>query len=466
MKVRKFKFIAGIGVIFGVCALAAASLALAQQNKTPRPQADLKITYKVSMSAGATAMPASESTSMIKGVRERTEDHRGYGGDSVSIRQCDLRRTLQLNDKTRKYIITPMETNDSASAPATPAARPAPAEPARRGGVVTYITSSIDTGERKEMFGFTARHVKTSTRIESSPDACNVQKQRFEQDGWYIDLNFGLNCEAGRSPMTGRPAAPGGCQDRIQFRREGAGRIGFPLIETTTVYGPNDQPQFTSTKEVIELSRQPLDAALFDVPAGYAEARDWQELNGQPDASAMMADAMGRNRQQAEATSTNEMAAGAAATESKKPGTIRIGVVQINNRTDHSVSTESLRERLVAAIESSNIEAVPLNASSPAEADAEAKVKQCDFVLFTDIAALKSSAAKKLGGMFGRATGIGSGGVDKTEAKVEFKLIPVGESSPRLQSSAGAKEEGDDASAGAALDTEAKMVSAAARKKG
>jgi len=30
----------------------------------------------------------------------------------------------------------------------------------------------------------------------------------------------------------------------------------------------------------------------------------------------------------------------------KTPGTIRVGVVQINNRTDRQVSTESLRERL------------------------------------------------------------------------------------------------------------------------
>ena len=68
--------------------------------------------------------------------------------------------------------------------------------------------------------------------------------------------------------------------------------------------------------------------------------------------------------------------------------------------------------------------------------------------------------------MFGRATGVGSGGADKTESKVEFKLFPVGESAPRLQSSASGKEEGDDASAGAAVDTEAKQVSAAVKKRG
>ncbi|MCU1266671.1 MAG: hypothetical protein JWM21_2989 [Acidobacteria bacterium] len=463
MRDRNFKPRTGVILICIAGVLAAASLVLAQQNRTPRPQSDLKITYKVSMNSAGNSMPASESTSMIKGVRERTEDHRGYY-DSVSIMQCDLKRTIQLNDKTRKYIVNTMQDSEASSSPAAPATRPSSAGPSRRGGVVTYITSSRDTGERKEMFGFTARHVKTATRIESSPDACNPQKQRFEQDGWYIDLNFGLSCDLGHAQMVRPPQMPtGGCQDRTQFRREGTARTGFPLSETTTIYDQNDQPSFSSTKEVVELSRQPLDAALFDIPSGYSEAGNWQELNGQPDANALMAEAMGRNRPATESPERNRMSA---ATESKRPGTIRIGVVQINNRTNNSVSTEGLRERLISSLGGGNVEAVPLNASSTADADAEAKAKQCDFVLYTDIAVLKLSAAKAFGGMLGRATGVGSGSIGKTEAKVEFKLIPVGETSPRLQSTSSGKEEGDDASAGAAIDAEAKAVSAASKKRG
>jgi hypothetical protein len=117
---------------------------------------------------------------------------------------------------------------------------------------------------------------------------------------------------------------------------------------------------------------------------------------------------------------------------------------------------------LLAEIQSNGVEAVPLNAISAREAELEAKTKQCDFILYTDLTTLKTSAAKKLGGMFGRVTGVG--GIDKTEAKVEFRLFAVGESAPRLQSAASAKEEGDEASAGTALDQEAKQVSAAVRK--
>ena len=231
-----------------------------------------------------------ESTTMIKGVRERTEQRTGYGMDSVNITQCDLRRTIQLSDKTRKYIITPMEDADATSTGATPSPSTGStaSAPSQKGGVITSVTTSTDTGERKEMFGFTARHVKTSIRMESSADACNPLNMHMEQDGWYIDLNFGLNCELGRAPMMGPPGRGGGCRDRFQTRHVGAGRTGFPLIETTIGYDQNDREQYRITKEVADLSRQPLDASLFDIPAGYAEARDSQELMGTPDMGAMM----------------------------------------------------------------------------------------------------------------------------------------------------------------------------------
>ncbi len=447
---------------FSVLALLvlAAAFRWTPSSRAQRTQADIKITYKVTMPGGM----QSESTTMIKGARERSEQRMGYGMDQVSITQCDLRRTIQLSDKTKKYIITPVDDDSSptTSASSTSAAS-GPSGPSRQGGVVTSVITATDTGERKEMFGFTARHVKTSVRMESSPDACNPVKQHIERDGWYIDLNFGLNCElgGGRPPVMGRPARPN-CVDRYRSRHVGAGRTGFPLIETTIVYDQNDREQVRMTKEVTDLSRQPLDAALFDIPTGYTEARNTDELNA-VNPNDMMQEMM-KNRQQATANENQEMP-GTVPNQSKRAGTIRVGVVQISNKTDHSISTEALRERLIGGIEGSNVEAVPLNATSPTEADAEAKVKQCDFVLYTDVSALKLSAAKKIGGLLGRATGVGSGGGDKTESKVDFKLIPVGDSTPRLQSSAAGKEEGDDASAGAAVDVEAKMVSAAAKKR-
>ena len=145
----------------------------------------------------------------------------------------------------------------------------------------------------------------------------------------------------------------------------------------------------------------------------------------------------------------------------KRPGSILIGVVQFNNKSGKAITLDVLRQRLVGQLTSGDLSAIELNASSKMEAEVEAKTKQCDFILYTDVVTLKTS---KVGGMFGQVTGVG--GLGKTEAKIEYKLFAAGESTPRLQSSASAKEEGDELSAGNAVDAEARAVSAEVRKKG
>lgn len=451
--------------MFGVLILVAvSSTAFVAQRPGARPAAprpaanDLKIKYRVTTSG-----QPMETTTMLKGSRERSEMKMGYGMDIINITQCDLKRTVQISEQAKKYVITPMETAAS-SGNSGGDTGPTSSSPPQRGGVVTYNTTAVDTGERKEMFGFTARHVKSSLSIESSPDACNPTKMRMETDGWYIDLTFGLHCETGGVQMMGRPPSGGGCRDQMRFNRQGAARTGYALTETTTMYGPNGQVMYSSTKEVVELSREPLDAALFDVPTGYVETQNTQELYGMPAMPAMPSmeattpAATGRQTSQAMQNSISN------ARESKAPGVVRVGVVRINNKTDRGVPVDSLRERLVSEIQGGGIEAVGLNAITPNEAEIEAKARQCDFILYTDIAALKTSAAKKIGGMLGRATGVG-GGVDKTEAKIEYRLFAVGETAARLQSVAAAKEEGEQASAGTAIEQEARIVSAELRKK-
>ena len=189
----------------------------ATQKPAPQKPAagDLKITYKQTTS-GQTM----ESTTMLKGARERSEMRMGQGMDLVNITQCDLKRTIQLSDNARKYVITPMNvTATSAGAASTPATPTS--EPTRRGGVVTYTTTSTDTGERKEMFGFTARHLKTTMVIASSPDACSPTNFKMELDGWYIDFSYGLQCDLPQTQTPYNPPAAGGCRDRYEFKNVG-----------------------------------------------------------------------------------------------------------------------------------------------------------------------------------------------------------------------------------------------------
>lgn len=451
--------------------LATAALLVAAAAASAR--ADLRIKQRMSVSGQSI-----ESEVAIKGQRQRTEQQIVPGMKSVSIMQCDLKRMLNIGEAARKYTVTPLggEADDAAAKTPPPAAakKPAPAA-ARRGGLVTYVMTLTDTGERKQMLGYTARRIKTVMRSEPSPDACQKEPFHLETDGWYIDFDFNFSCLT--QPQTAGASyagAQGECQDRVRYRHVGAAKLGYPAHVTTTFY-KDGQPQFTSTTEVVSITRATLDAALFDVPAGYTEARNAGELY---DTSAMMAAARAQagagddddkskeagrepNNESAGAAAMSAAAAGGGA---KRAGVVRIGVIPPANKTDKSVGIDALRGGLIASLTGGNVEAVALEATSPGGLEAEAKSKECDFLLYTDIVSVKQSAASKLGGFMSRATGAADA-KEKYEAKIEFSLVPVGASAPLLEASAAAKEDGaPDAALAAALRREAQLVLAKIRK--
>ena len=140
----------------------------------------------------------------------------------------------------------------------------------------------------------------------------------------------------------------------------------------------------------------------------------------------------------------------------------KVGIVEFNNKAKAAISTDDLRQQLIATLTGNGIDAVALNASSASEAAMEAKAKGCAYILYTDISTLKiASAGKKLGGFLGKATGVNSGDSGKSEAKLDFRLVPVDGTTPKLQSSASAKEDTADASVNAALQEEARAVAGA-----
>jgi hypothetical protein len=450
--------------LFFIASITAISFAQRTRDNDQPIRGDFKITIKQSF--GGQAM---QSTTMIKGQRERSETNMNVPGmpagmnmGQVNITQCDMKRTIQINDRARKYLITPMDT-DSGETTSNGMSSPTNGGLSSRGGLVTVTMNTVDTGERREMFGFTARHLKQSMMTESSPDSCYQQHMKMDRDGWYINLEYGLNCPTARPPQTGRTPAPQGCRDRYQYRRTGPTNLGYPLIETTTIYGPDGSVQNTMMKEVVELSRQPLDAALFDVPAGYTQAQSQQEMYAAPSVADMMAAA---RQQESQSNSSGQSTSGASSNTTSAMARPKIGVVEFNNKAKASVSTDSLRQQLLATLngwQGIGIEAIALNASSPSEAAIEARAKGCTYVLYTDISTLKApSTGKKIGGLLGRATGVGGGGdTGKAEAKFDFRLVPVGSTSPKLQSSASGKEDTVDATVNAALQDEARAVAGA-----
>ena len=451
MKVRLVLFTL---VVISISTITAISFGQRTRDTADKPiTGDFKIVIKNTM-AGNT----SQGTTMIKGSRQRDETSMAMGQSQITITQCDLKRSIQINDSARKYVITSFPTDEGETTGAGGGHAQGAAGSAQRGGVVSLTINTVDTGERKEMFGFTARHLKRTTMMESGPGACNQNKMKIENDGWYINLEYGLACESSsRAPQMGPTSQ--GCRDRYQYHRTGPATLGFPLSETTTMYGEDGRATFTMTKEVVEISRQSLDAALFEIPAGYTQAASQQEMYGAPSMDQVMAQAQERAGQNSTPTN-NPLASGPATANAQARA--KVGVVEFNNKAKASVSTDSLRQQLIAVLNGNGIDAVALNASSASEAALEAKAKGCAYILYTDISTLKTaSSGKKLGGFLGKATGVTSGESGKSEAKLDYRLVGVDSTSPKLQSSAAAKEETAEASVNAALQDEARAVAAA-----
>ncbi|MDP9263104.1 MAG: hypothetical protein M3O85_02155, partial [Acidobacteriota bacterium] len=326
------------------------------------------------------------------------------------------------------YMVTPLATEEEPATTSKGKSQPA-AQPAKttKGGVVTYTTTMTDTKERKTMLGFPARHIKSSMAAESSPDACTKTSMRSEMDGWYADLSVGLTCSrASARPMNPMAMEKPDCQDEFRMKRLGAGRLGYPLQQTVTVHTENGD--FSSSTEAVEISKDPLDAALFDVAADYREVTNYQALMCMPSRESMTAPAPS-----------------AAPSRQKRAGVLLIGVVGFDNKSGREISLENMRQRLMAHFTEMNVDTVPLDKTTDSEIHAEALEKRCDYVLYTNLLSINQSAQAKVGGAFGKVTGAGSGRGGKFESKVDFRLYPIADHPDKanLVSNASVKEDKD-----------------------
>src|SRR5688572_31358198 len=212
-----------------------------------------------------------ENTSYIKGKRQRSETN---NGQMVVLQQCDLRRNIQIMPQAKAYMIQPYDqpATSNAATPNTAASQPGTV---KKGGVITSVVTTKDTGERKQMFGYTARHIITTMETNSSPDACSPMKSKMQVDGWYIDAEFALECDSGVAYKPYSPPQGGGCHDRYVTKQVGTARKGYPVWEKMTMFDPSGAESFSTINEVVEFSQTTLDPSLFDVPAGYREVKDF-----------------------------------------------------------------------------------------------------------------------------------------------------------------------------------------------
>ena len=340
-----------------------------------------------------------ENTSYIKGKRQRSETN---NGQMVVIQQCDLRRNIQIMPAAKAYMIQPYD-EPSTTTPTTPNSTMSQPTAVKKGGVVTSTVMTKDTGERKQMFGYTARHIITTMEMKSSPDACSNVDNKMEIDGWYIDAAFALDCDSNRAYTAHMPKAGGGCRDRYETKTIGLAKKGFPVWEKTTMIGPNGMESFSTTNEVIEFSQATLDPSLFDVPEGYREVQDFASAfaaaYGTPGAN----NADTGTSAPAPSTPSTSNTAPTPTLSAKQAGVIRLGVVAVKtgNVAEGMNASElavAVRNSLLQQLKGTNVEAVTIDATGAA-VQAEARQKECDYVVYANV------SHKKGGGGFGSMLG-------------------------------------------------------------
>jgi hypothetical protein len=387
--------------------------------------ANADTTVKIRQTSGGQTY---ENSTYIKGKRQRSETN---GGQMITITQCDLRRNLMLMPTTKTYMVQSYDEAASTSpgAAATASSRP-PLQQSRKGGVVTSTITTRDTGERKQMFGYTARHIITSMVMESSPDACSPTKNKMEIDGWYIDAAFALDCDMGSVYRPYKGQASGGCQDRYETKQIGMAKKGFAVWEKMTMFGPNGAESFSTLNEVIDFSQATLDASLFEPPADYRQVSDFASMYGAP--SGMPST---ETPSTSSASSASSVSASTPATTTpaptvgpKKAGVIRIGVVTVKpgavaDNMNAGNLAGAVQTTLTEKLKAPNVEAVPIQATVLNQIEAEARQKECDFLVYTTV------THKKGGGGFGSVFG-------STAAQVAGNTIGYGSTAAAIAANA------------------------------
>lgn len=401
--------------------------------------------FKRNISVGGNSVSSSEV--WVKGARERTVTSTP-AGNTISLHQCDLKRTLTINDQAQTYLSVADPHDDSAAKAA--AMFGAPSAAPTSGGTIRQTVTLVDTGERKQISGYNARHLKMTVSVEPSANACTQTKQKFEIDGWYADIKDQSSCGVSLPPVQ----QEGTCSDRLVVIHKGTGKPGYPLTQSIT----NHNEDATTTKLEInasEIDKQALSADLFDVPASYREVKSMAELFGAPQAAvansfappaqtapnaapsgaqfggmnqglanqAMMAQAqqMGAMQHGMGAQFQGGMpgmagmqgqAPGAGvplpqALGPKAPGKIRIGIAPAQAQLGQGNNAQAdyatpIRNALVYMMNGPAVEIAALDARIPIQLQAEAQQKQCDYIL------LSSVTVQHGGGKFGKFMKVGS----------------------------------------------------------
>jgi len=412
--------------------------------------ADVKSTNRLTIAGNAFS-----STVLMKQGKVRNEMTLAPGVSTVSIQDCSGHRLIQLNDRARTYLITEIGSGtDQAASNAGAAA-----------GTVTLSVNEQDTGESKQFFGYTARHLRGTITSEGGSGSCGGNFH-VTTDGWYVDLPAMQGCAPPEREMLRSRMQRDGCNDRLVFNTSGVEKLGYPVLLDTTI---KDNGRDTIVhQETTDLSTATLDPALFEIPAGYKQVQSYQELMGIGRAESP---AVARPSEGSTGNASG-FGLGAAPTQSadektsateKKKGELRIGIVQVASSVEQSLSTDGWQQQLLNDINFLGGQGIVVSAD-PHDREAaieEAKQKGCDYVVFTNVIGFKTaSVGEKLGRVFGGGGlgGVGGTGHGRVDINAEVKVFQPDNPVPVLDGNNDFRQNDPDATAKGLLQTEARYV--------
>jgi hypothetical protein len=250
--------------------LVAILAAAAQPSPSPNIP-DLKVTTRRTFGEGSAV---SIETAYFKGARQRRDSTMEYREPrdgrhtSTMIVDCQGRRMIMLNHEARTYASRPIENIDERIARLKRAALSRPPAEKATGPEVTTTIDSVDTGERRQLGRYTARHVVTTITTDAAPGA-SIDSSVRREDGWYVDLpdgncsldgtTFALLRASGYVLRAGQPPPP---HDRERTQFLGRARRGLAIEESDAAM----------KIELVDFSEAPLDEALFAIPGDYRAA--------------------------------------------------------------------------------------------------------------------------------------------------------------------------------------------------
>src|SRR4030095_8150550 len=242
-------------------------------------------------------------------------------------------------------------------------------------GTVTTDSVLTDSGKRQQMFGLTARWLKLTQTIEQSADSCDgYSLSKIEQEGWFVTLSL----ESESCPIRRQPSESGGCRPRLIVKR--AANPGIMITGTMRVYdGAKVGAAFEI--ETTELSKATLDPALFDIPNAFAEVDSMQELNskrGTIDTSAKTVFSDGGGSK------------------------VKVKTIAIDffSGSSSKVDQNELRSYISGKVTEAGMSGFPINSQSELVSGNFANV------IGVEITKIKESGASKIGGLFGKVTGV------------------------------------------------------------